>query len=64
MNHLLLAAALFAAASLTFFAGICLGSALANQRFADRCRRCQALYDSVHATPGSVIRVSRGAHHV
>ena len=40
---LLLAAGILAGACLVFTAGLCLGSALANQRFYEHCARCASI---------------------
>jgi hypothetical protein len=41
----------FIGAALTFIAGTCLGSALCNRRWAEKCARCQALFDRIHVRP-------------
>jgi hypothetical protein len=58
MNHLLLAfVSVFIGAALVFAAGLALGSALCNRRWAERCARCQAIIDHSRATPGTILHV-------
>ena len=44
----------------TFLAGLTLGSALCNQRWTEKCARCQALLDRLHTTPGTTLHYRRG----
>ena len=46
MNLLLTCAAIFAVATLAFPAGLALGSALCNRRWAEKCARCQRIVRS------------------
>jgi hypothetical protein len=59
MNPVLLFAGILTGSSLVFVAGLALGSALCNRRWAEKCARCQTLMDRCNATPHLLSALSK-----
>jgi hypothetical protein len=49
-----------ASISAAMLAGVCLGSALCNRRWSERCSRCQTLMGRIHTTPANATSARRG----